>query len=220
MSRLKERWCALVAREREKTKDMTFKKKVQYVAGNWWMEIFGVLVAIGVICALVYFIDSKTNTRLLYLAVTDVVLEEQQSKDNCAAFKEYIGDTKRKHVVMADTNVSTRGAILEEIPEDTDDQQKSMILIGTGLVDAYICREEYVDYLLSYDDLAELDQVLTPEQMAAYGEYAVSDYALCLDGTPAAEQWNVQYAPCYLVFTHNNHFPEVTRAFADFCFGK
>ena len=217
MSKLAERWRKLLAAEREKTKDMTFRKKAEYIAGNWWAEILGVLIALGVLASFVYMIDSKTNTRLLYLVVTDVTVEEQQSKDNCAAFKAYLGDDKRKHVVMADTNVSTRGAMEAEISEAYDDQQKSMILLGTGLVDAYICREEYVDYLLSYDELLPLDEVLSPEQMRAYADAAVSDYALCLDGTDAAAQWNVQYAPCYLVFTQNDHFPEVTRAFADYC---
>lgn len=214
---MKNRWKAFVAREREKTKDMTFKKKVEYIAGNWWAEIFGIILAIVVVAVLLYFLDNKTNTRLLYLVVTDVNVEEQQSRDNCADFKAYYGDTKRKHVIMADTNVSTRGAIDAEIAEGYDDQQKSMILIGTGLVDAYICREEYVDYLLSYNDLMPLKEALTPEQLEKYSDYVASDYALRIDGTAATEDWNVQYAPCYLVFTWNNHFPEVTQSFADYC---
>ena len=204
-------------REKEKMQGMTFRKKVEYLIGNWWLEAFGVAVAIAVIAFLINSGINASKTHLLYLAVVDVELSGEQNESNCAAFKAYIGDDQWQHVIAADTNVSSLGGT-EVVNEDvTDYQQKSMILIGTGLVDAYICPERYVDFLAEYDEMLPLSEVLNDTQMEAYADCIAHDgFALRIDGTTGAESWNAAYEPAYLVVTRSVHFPEVVRAFVDF----
>ena len=72
-----------------------------------------------------------------------------------------------------------------------------------------------MDYLLSYDDLDKAANVMGGELAETYADrIALDGYAVDLSGTAAAETVGVEYENCYLVFTYNNHFPEVTRAFA------
>ena len=204
-------------REKEKMQGMTFRKKVEYLIGNWWLEAFGIIVAIAVVAFLINSGINASKTHLLYLAVVDVELSGEQNESNCAAFKAYIGDDQWQHVISADTNVSSLGGT-EVVNEDvTDYQQKSMILIGTGLVDAYICPERYVDFLLEYDELLPLEEVLDETQLAEYVDRIGEDgYTLLLDGTSGAQAWNVGYEPSYLVVTRSMHFPAVVRSFVDF----
>lgn len=213
MSRLSDVW----QREKDKLRDMTFKKKVEYIAGNWWLEIFGVALAIAVLWFAVTSIINAQKTNVLFLAAVDVNVSAAQYDKNCADFKAYIGDDRWDHMVSADTNVPSLGA-LEVVGDDvTEFQQKSMVLIGSGLVDVYICPQMYVDYLLNYEELLPLSEVLTDAQLTQYGERLTLDgYALLLGGTSGAKAWNVGYKPAYLVVTNSMHYPDVVRAFVDF----
>lgn len=221
---IKQKWKDLVARENEKTKNMTFKKKVEYIAGNWWAEILVTFVAIGVIIGLGNMIVNSCKDHILYFAVVDVSLSEEECTAITEDFEAYIGDTNPMKVVTMDSQVSSLGIMPTDtpvMPEATDDQQKSMILIGTGLVDAYICPEVYVDYLRGCDDLEKAANIMGPELAEKYAERITKDgYAIDLTGTEAAAMFAAEYEPCYLVFTYNNHFPEVTQAFARYLLEK
>ena len=99
--------------------------------------------------------------------------------------------------------------------EIVDHQQKSMILIGTGLLDAYICPEVCVEHLLEYNDLDEVENVVDAETLAAYGGRVAQDgYALTLTES-AADMFDIRYdEPADLIFAYNHHYPDVTAAFA------
>lgn len=223
MSKLKQKWQALMTTEKEKIKDMTFQKKVEYIAGNWWLEIFGVCVAIAVIIGCGVMIYNSCKERILYFAVTDVSLSSEKCDAIAKDFKDYIGNTNRMDQVIIDAQVSSLGTTDYETvhtSEIVDHQQKSMILIGTGLLDAYICTEAYVDYLIDYNDLDLVENVVDTETLAAYGDrIALDGHALVLS-EEAAELFNVEYRPAYLVFTYNNHHPDVTQAFARYLMEK
>lgn len=209
------RWKDVVVRERSKMQGMTFWKKVEYLAGNWWLEAFGVCVAIAVIVFATLGIINANKTRILYLAVVDVSVPQEQNEGNCRAFKEFLGDNSWDHLVMVDANVLSLGGNDDASEPAFDYQQKSMILIGTGLVDAYICPASYVDYLRSYDEIVPLSSVLTDEQLARYADRIDGD-AIDLTGASGAAAWNAYYEPVYLVVTGSAHFPEVVRSFVDF----
>ena len=210
------KWKDVVAREKAKMRDMTFWKKVEYLAGNWWLEAFGVCLAIAVITFATIGIINANKTRILYFVVTDVEIAQEQSDENCRAFKAYLGDTRWDHLVMADTNVSSLGASDDASEPAFDYQQKSMILIGSGLVDAYICSKPYAEYLRSYDEILPLSEVLTDEQLSRYADRIDGD-VMELTGTSAAAAWNANYEPVYLVVSGSMHFPEVVQSFVDFC---
>ena len=219
--KLKEKWQALVAREKEKTKNMTFKQKVEYVAENWWAEIVAVLVAIALLFGAGYMIVNACKDHILYFGIVDASLTEEECQTISADFKAYLGNTKKLDVVTIDSQISSLGALDMEttsVPEAMDHQQKSMILIGTGLLDAYICPQRYVEYLKSYDDLDTVENIIGAELAGKYAEFITEDgYAMELSAEKAA-MFGVEYEPCYLVFTYNNHFPEVTMAFAQYLF--
>lgn len=205
----------VIRQEREKMQGMSATKKLEYLLTNWWLEAFGVLIALGVIAFAIYAIWSAGRVKMLYLAVTDVAITEPQIVENCDAVRQAVGDTDGSHVYTADANLSTRGVAEEVSMEAYDYQQKALTLVGTGLVDAYLCTRAYADFLLDYDDLSPLREVLTPEQMARYADRIVDDYAISIDGTVGAEAWGVEYEPAYLVLTRNVHFPDVVRTFVD-----
>lgn len=223
---LKEKWTALVAREKEKTKNMTFKKKVEYIAGNWWAEILCVLAAIGVVVGCGAMIFNTFKDRILYFAVVDVSLSEEECQTILDDFETYIGNTSPMKIVDMDPYVSSLGALPTDtaiMPEASDDQQKSLLLIGSGLLDAYICTQEYAEFLLGYDDLDKAENVLGPELAEQYADRITMDgHAVDLTGTDAAAMFGVGYEPCYLVFTpnHVNHFPEVVQSFAQYLLEK
>lgn len=215
---LKQKWQNLIAAEKEKTKDMTFQKKVEYVAGNWWAEILITLVAIGMVIGIGSMIYNACKDRILYFSIVDVSLSEEECQAITDDFNAYIGNTSPMKMVVLDAQVSSLGTTdydTVHVPEIVDHQQKSMTLIGTGLLDAYICPKAYVDYLRSYDDLDKAANIMGEELAEKYAERITLDgYAVDISGTEAAEAMGVGYDECYLVFTYNNHFPEVTQAFA------
>ena len=223
---IKQKWNDLVAREKEKTKNMTFKQKVEYVAENWWFEIIGTLVLLGVAVGCGILIYNSCKEHILYFGVVDVSMSEKECRQIEKDFKEYIENDDPMEVIYMESQISSLGVAESTddlIPEITDEQQKSTILIGTGLIDAYICPEVYVDYLLEWEDLDTVANVMDAETVSQYSERITKDgYAFDLTGTAAAELFHVKYEPCYLVFTYNsaNHSPEVTQAFARYLLEK
>ena len=224
MSKLKQKWNDLVATEKEKMKNMTFRKKAEYIAGNWWVEIVIVIAVIAMVIGAGRMIYSACKDRILYFAVTDVSMTQEECQAIAADFKNYMGNTNRMEEVVIDSQVSSLGTTSYETvhtAEIVDHQQKSMILIGTGLLDAYICPEVYVEYLLEYNDLDKVENVVDAETLAAYGDrVALDGYALTMTDS-AADMFNIRYdEPAYLVFTYNNHYPDVTAAFARYILEK
>lgn len=220
---LKEKLRATKAREKEKMKDMTFKKKAEYIAGNWWLEILAVLVSLAVIAGGIYMIWHSTRDRILFVAAVDAAMTEAERDAFAREFKDYLGNTKRSDLVMIDTNVPSLGVVdMEEnmVSEIMSYQQKSMTLIGTGLLDAYVCPEVYVEFLNSYNDLEDAAVILGPELAAQYADRMAMDGKALVLSEEAAAYFHAEYAPAYLVFTCNNHFPDVTRQFARFCLEK
>lgn len=221
---IRQKWKDLIAREKEKTKDMDFKTKVEYVAGNWWAEILITLVVIGMVVGIGTMIYNSCKDRILYFAIVDVSLSEEECQTIADDFNAYIENTNPMKEVILDTQVSSLGTTdynTVHVPEIVDHQQKSMILIGTGLLDAYICPKEYVDYLQNYDDLDMVANVMGEELARQYADrIALDGYAVDLSGSQAAKAMGVGYDECYLVFTYNNHFPEVTKSFAKYLLEK
>ena len=198
---------------------MTTREKIEYFVTYYKVEAFSVLLVIGIIVFTVHSLSSLSNKSILYLGLVDATMSEEQYDRFTSEFKDYVGDTDRKHFVTLDYPIYSRGAIVPEdiYNSDTSYQQKSMLLLGSGVVDAYLCPEIYVEYLLVNEDLAPVREILGDEWTEKYADLLTPDgYALRVDPSKLDEIMILHYEPVYLVFTNNNHFPEVTRELAPF----
>lgn len=219
MGKLSARWKAFIAREKEKTKDMTFRQKLGYVFEYYKVEFFGVIVALAVLAGLGYMIDSKTNTRILYVAIVDSDANLEQNLQLADSFKQYIGNTRRKDKVSIDSNVSVLGTNEDELNEFYEYHEKSLVMLGAGIVDVYVCEKAYVDFLEDYEDLLPVSEALDAELYAKYADRIENDRAVLLP-KGAAEACGIAYEPVYLAFSKSVHFPEVAKSFAQFLLEK
>lgn len=213
------KWTAFIRRVREATRDMTTREKIDYFVTYYKVEAFVVLLCIGIVAFTAHSISSLSNESILYLGLVDATMTEEQCDRFAADFKAYVGDTDKKHFVTLDYPIYSSGAIVPEdiYNSDTTYQQKSMLLLGSGVVDAYLCPEVYVNYLLVNEDLAPISEILGEEMASRYADQlALDGYAIRVDPEQLSARLIMQYEPVYLVFTNNNHFPEVTRALAPF----
>ena len=215
----REKWTSFLRREKEKLKNMTTRQKIEYFVTYYKVEAFSVLLVIGIIVFTVHSISSLSNKSIVYLGLVDATMSEEQYDRFTSEFKAYVGDTDKKHFVTLDYPIYSSGAIVPEdiYNSDTSYQQKSMLLLGSGVVDAYLCPEVYVQYLLVNEDLAPVREILGDELTEQYADLLDLDgYALRVDPAKLESSFILRYEPVYLVFTNNNHFPEVTRALAPF----
>lgn len=219
MGNLSARWKAFIAREKEKTKNMTFRQKVGYVFAYYKVEFFAVVLALALIGSLGYAIDNKTNTHILYVAISDTEANMEQSLQLGADFKEYIGNTRRKDKVTIDGSVSVLGTNADDATEYYQEQQKNIVLLATGIVDVYVCEKPYVDFLEDYEVVRPVSEALGEELCAKYADRIEDNRAILLP-KGAAEACGVAYEPVYLVFTQNVHYPETARSFAQFLLEK
>ena len=198
---------------------MTTRQKIEYFVTYYKVEAFSVLLVIGIIIFTVHSISSLSNESILYLGLVDASMSEEQYERFTTDFKAYVGDTNKKHFVTLDYPIYSSGAIVPEdiYNSDTSYQQKSMLLLGAGVVDAYLCPEVYVEYLLVNEDLAPIREILGDDLTDKYADLLDLDgYAIRVDPALLESRVILRYEPVYLVFTNNNHFPEVTRELAPF----
>jgi len=219
MGKLSARWKAFLAKEKEKTKDMTFRQKVEYVFEYYKVEFFAVVLAVALVGALGYAIDNKTNTHVLYVAVADTEATMEQNLQLGADFKKYIGNTRRKDKVTIDGSITVLGTNGDEITEFYQEHQKSLVLLASGIVDVYVCEKAYVDFLEDYEDLLPVSEALGEELCAKYADRIEDDRAILLS-KGAAEACGITYEPVYLAFSRSVHYPEVARSFAQFLLEK
>ena len=232
---IRTRWQSFIARENEKIKNMTRKQKWEYFATYYWLETFGILLGIGTVTFLIYMGVNLTKTNIFYLGVVDSSFTGSEYKAFVTDFKAYTGDPDRKHIVTADYGISSLGASKDASDEVYEYQEKSDLLVETGLFDAYLCPEVYVDYLLRKEDLCLISDILGDETQSVCGDrLALDGYAIELGGTKAETSGAIDYEPAYLVFTQNvlsadenvnmfgnkrkrqTHFPEVAKAFVHY----
>ncbi len=219
MGKLSARWKTFLAQEKEKTKDMTFRKKLEYFVSYYKVEAFIVLVVLLLIAGGIFAIDNMTNTRILYIAVSDSEANLEQNLQFAEQFKEYIGNTRRKDKVSVDSNLSVLGTNEDEFNEFYEYHEKSMVLLGAGIVDVYVCEKAYVDFLETYEDIQPIREALGEELSAKYADRLDGNRAIQIP-QKAAEEMGISYEPCYLVYSKSVHYPEVARSFAQFLMEK
>ena len=219
MGKLFARWKTFLAQEKEKTRDMTFRKKLEYFIGYYKVEAFIVLVVLALIAGGIYAVDNMTNTRILYVAVADSEANLEQNLQFAQSFKDYVGNTRRKDKVSIDSNLSVLGTNEDEFSEFYEYHEKSIVLLGAGIVDVYVCEKAYVDFLEEYKDVLPIREALGEELSAKYADRLDGDRAVEIP-KKAAEEMGVSYEPCYLVYSKSVHYPEVARSFAQFLMEK
>ena len=219
MGKLFARWKTFLAQEKEKTKDMTPKKKLEYFFSYYKVEAFIVLVVLCLIAGGIFAIDNMTNTRILYIAVSDSEANLEQNLQFAEEFKQYIGNNRRKDKVSVDSNLSVLGTNEDEFSEFYEYHEKSIVLLGAGIVDVYVCEKAYVDFLEDYEDILPVREALGEELSAKYAASLDGNRALQIPKA-AAEAMGISYEPSYLVFSKSVHYPEVARSFAQFLMEK
>lgn len=222
-STAKEKWTALRRREKEKMKDMTFRQKAQYISTAWGLEIVVGLLVIIVLGFGIYFLDNATNTRILTFAIVDSDLDKDEVNAIKADFKAYLGNDRRKDVVLVEPNLSSRGASNEEAEtiQDYEEQQAALTVAMSGSMDCYLATEKYVKFLDYNDILTPAENVLGSELMEKYAHLiALDGLALKIDSAAAKEYFDLPEEDCYLVYTVTASYPKVVRAFTEFVLSK
>ena len=222
MGKLLDRWKAFTAREKEKTKGLTFRKKAEYFFTYYRVEAFGVLVALCLIAGLVYVVNARSNVQILAVGFVDTTSNLANNEKLAKEFKEYIGNTDRKERIYIDSNLSACWMDEKDKGEYSqyyEYQEKSALMVGAGMMDAYLCTLAYADYLEDMEDLLPVSKALGPKLCEAYADQITDDRALLLP-KGAAEACGFEYEPVYLVFSKSVHYPDVVRSFAQFLMEK
>ena len=216
---LRDKWSSFLATEKEKTKNMTGKEKLSYFATYYKLEAFCVLLVIALIAFAVRSCIYLGKECVMYLGIVDTYMSSDDYNRFCDDFMKFVDDPDKSHYMTLDTTIYKSGTIIPEDVYNTDTtyQEKTMLLLGSGLVDAYICPDLYVEYLLVNEDLATVEETLGDVKREVYQERLAYDgHAIRLDPEWLSDYVSIGYEPVYLVFTYNNHFPEVTKALAEF----
>ena len=220
---LKEKWHALKERESAKMEGMTFKQKMQYISGNWGLEIVVTLAVILVMSFGIYMLDHATNVHILTMGLVDTNLTETEMDRISDDFKDYVSSTHRKEVVSIEPNIASVGGTLEEVDDYFiyENQQQSIMLAQTGVVDVYLCPESYVKFLCKCDVLAPVEEAIGEELTKQYVHLLTEDgMALRIESEKAREYFTLLQEDNFLVFTTTPAIPEMVQEFTKFVLEK
>jgi hypothetical protein len=220
---LKEKWLALKEREAKKMENMTFKQKVQYITGNWGLEIVVAITVLAVAILGIYMLDNATNVHIITVGLVDTDLTEKEMDVIRKDFKAAVSSKSRKEVVSLEPNIASFGGTLEEVDDYFvyENQQQSILLVMSGVVDCYLCPQSYVDFLKECDVLMSVKDAIGEELAAKYASAATEDgLALRVTSEAAEEYFTLQQEENFLVFTTTPAIPEMVREFTTFVMEK
>lgn len=221
---LREKWRVIKATESAKMKNMTFREKVEYIFGNWSLEIVAAITAVVLIAVAIVWADNTTDKHILSFGIVDSELDGKHMDAIKADFKDYVGDKSRKNVVDIEGNLVSAGGTVEAVDDYFiyEHQQTNIMLIMSGTMDCYLCPKSYVQFLIDCEGLLPVADALDKETAAKYSDVIDLDgMALRVDSQAAKDYFH--YLPeeeMYLAYTVTIHYPEVVSRFTDFVFSK
>lgn len=90
--------------EKEKLSEMNFKQKLEYFKNYYLAKTLGIIAIVAILFSVFYSIFSKGKEEILYVAVIDGTLAEEQTDTFMADFKEKIGFDEETQSIMIDDN--------------------------------------------------------------------------------------------------------------------
>lgn len=206
----KEKWQL----EKEKMAKMNRKEKLAYIWEYYKPEIFGVIAIIWAIWAGFSWYENSKYETIMYAVALDGYMsgeDEQKMEDE---FREFIDDTEKYHKIVIDTSMSL----------NSSDNQLSMqanikmqTIIAAGEVDVVIGTEEQVEQLIAQKIALNLNDVLSEEMLAEYGDKIVDGVKLDVTGNQkVAERMLVNNEPTYLILVNNGKNEEYEVQFVDY----
>lgn len=151
----------------KKLKGKPLKQKVQHILTYFWIPILAIVVILG--SAVSYIVHLATVKEQVLSVVCINAVAEQQKKDTFAReFLENEGiDTKENEVWL-----STDIMISANDPMSSYDAAQYLVTwIATQSVDVMAGDIETMTQYFYQGFMADLTEILTPEQQEAYGEY-------------------------------------------------
>ena len=186
--------------EWQKIKGMGWKERIGYIWTYYKVHMALVLAAcllIGLIGQIIY--NSQFDT-IFYAAVLNGGIGDAEGMQD--DFKAYLGDDNEYHETTFDSSMFFTG----DDTKDTAGVMKLTTLIGAQELDAMVCDERQYEKYADLDAFIPMDEILTQEQMEAYGD-DVEEYGIRVDGSEKLQEFGLDVnQPGYLaVFAYSEH---------------
>ncbi|MEG1848592.1 MAG: hypothetical protein RRX92_07690 [Lachnospiraceae bacterium] len=169
--------------QRKKTSAMTIKERLQ----NYWyyhkMHTFiGIVVGIVLVFMIQDFISAnKESVFEMALFNTEVATVDEDFIDG---FAQKIGmDPKKQDLFFDNSYAISLGDSVAMNPATIASAQKMMAMVQVGDLDAILGLSDVIDYYTKNNFIANLNDFMSPEKLAAYEESDQIYYATLEDGT-------------------------------------
>ncbi len=147
-----------ISRETVKLKDMTFKKKVEYIWEYYKIPIIGVIAAIVFIC--VFIRDYRVNKRPMYLDAviinSDIAYNESEPLKN--DYIKYAGVDTDTYNLSIDTGFLISESSMDQM--SVANMQKIMALFAAGSVDVLLGPDSIMDSYGAQSAYMDINSVL------------------------------------------------------------
>lgn len=200
--------------EKEKLQSMDWKHKIGYIWDYYKPQIFGVIAIFAAIWfGFSWYENSKYET-IMYAAVTDGYMNEDESEQMNREYKEFIGDQEKYHRVSIDTTVAIGS---EDSQARYNATMKLNTIVAAGAVDVVIGSEEHVKDFVTQGVAENLSGVLSEEMQETYQDHIVDDKLFDLTGSAKiGNPLHVTAEPVYLVILNIGERQEYAAKFLEY----
>ena len=193
---------------------MDWKHRFGYIWDYYKMHIFGVIGIFAAIWLGFSWYENAKYETIMYAAVTDGYIAEEDAEKMNKAYKEFIGDDDKYHRVSIDTTVAIGS---QDSQARYNATMKLNTIVAAGAVDAVIGSKEHVQDFISQGAVEKLSDVLSEEVQEKYKDRIVDDVMIDVTGLEkTTEQLRVTAEPAYLVILNMGENQENAAKFAEF----
>lgn len=200
--------------EWKKIKGMSWKDRIGHIWAYYKPHMAVGIGIIAVLCLIGQMIYRSQFDTVFYAAILNGGMGDSAAM--AEDFKEYIGDDDKYHEITIDSSMYFSG----NDNEDYTSVMKLSTLIGAREVDAFIATKEEFDSYGKMDAFVPMDELLTQEQLEAYGD-DVSEYGIHVESSSKLEEFGMTPGEdAYLaVFTYSENIDNAKSFIKYICEG-
>lgn len=200
--------------EKEKLEGMDWKHKLNYIWDYYKPQIFGVIAVILAIWGGFSWYENSKYETILYAVAVDGYMEGSEEKQMEEEFRSYIDDTEKYHKIIVDTTIAL-GA--EDSTLAMNSELKMTTIVAAGEADVTIGPEKQMDQFIAQELALNLEEVLSEDVLAKYGDKIVDGVKLDVTGNKkVAERMRVKDEPTYLILMSNGKNQKTAAKFVEY----
>lgn len=204
----------------KKTEGMDKEQKIEYIAAYYWYHILFFLIGIVVVIMLIRHLFFGPPPKMFTCVLVNQAIDFERDAVLTEDFALFSGIMEKQISIDSNYVFSYVGKQLEGTNESSYD--KFFFRLGNGELDAAVIPESFYKYCMELEyKFADLEQILTREQLCGWQEQLLYEKGVC-NGIYVKDMLLMEYLdqekddPVVLVFFLNEDHEEADRAF--FCF--